>query len=87
MSKTKSPFVSFTLEEVERAEATCFVVRIGKEFYNKDGNFVFSLKEAERHYNILLKNIVLTLEEGTSKQKKAALSCLETLKIEPLRLQ
>ena len=87
MSKNKSPFVGYTLEEIRRSEANSFVIMIGNDFYNKNGDFTFTLAQAEKYYEILLENILITLDEGTPKQKKAALSCLARLHILPLRLQ
>ena len=87
MAKNKNPYKGFTTEEVNRAEANSFVIRIGNDYYNKDGNFTFSLKQAEKYYEILLHNILITIDEGTPKQKKAALACLAKLHIEPLRIQ
>lgn len=86
MNKNKSPFKGLTVEEVRRAEINTFVVLIGNDFYNKNGCFTFTLSQAEKHYEILLENILITLDEGTAKQKKAALSCLSRLHILPLRL-
>lgn len=87
MTKNKNPYKGFTTEEVNRAESNSFVIRIGNDFYQKDGNFTFSLKQAEKYYSILLQNILITLDEGTPRQKKAALACLVRLHIEPLRIQ
>jgi hypothetical protein len=87
MSKTKSPFRGLEIEEVLRAEGIFFVIQIGNDYYNKDGNFTFERKEAERHYNTLLKNIMITIDKGTDRQKNAAMKCLARLHILPLRLQ
>jgi hypothetical protein len=87
MRNLKSPFKNFTLEEIQRAESNSFVIQIGNDFYNKNGDFTFTIGQAEKYYEILLENILITLDEGTPKQKKAALSCLARLHILPLRLQ
>lgn len=87
MGKKKNPFKGFTIEEVLRAESESFVIRIGKEFYNKDGNFVFSYNQACKHYEILLANIIVTLSDGNEKQRITARKCLETLQVLPLRIQ
>jgi predicted Zn-dependent protease len=87
MVKQKSPFIGFTEAEVRRAEANSFVVILGNDLYSKDGNFVFSLTQAEKHYYILLKNILITLDEGNPKQRKSAMHCLGKLHIQPLRIQ
>lgn len=84
--KNKSPFRGFTLDEVLEAESNSFVIQLGNNFYEKEGSFTFSIKEAEKYYDVLLDNILYTIDNGAEKQRKAALSCLATLKILPLRL-
>ena len=86
MAKKKSPFRNFTEKEVLRAEATSYVVLIGNDLYSREGSLVFSLTQAEKHYNTLLQNILLTLDSGNTKQKAAAVHCLRTLKVLPLRI-
>ena len=86
MSKTKSPFISLTLAEVNRAERASFVVLIGNEFYAKDGEYTFTATQASKHYEILLANILHTIDNGTVKQKTAAMKCLSRLHILPLRI-
>lgn len=86
MAKVKSPFKGFTVAEVNKAERNSYVVQIANDFYNKDGEFVFTLNQAEKHYDTLLVNILYTLDNGTQKQKDAALKCLSRLHIYPLRL-
>ena len=87
MAKQKSPFKGFTLQEVKRAEQNSFVVRIGNDFYNNDGNFVFTQSQAEKHYETLLDNILYTIKNGNQKQKTAAEKCLLSLHIQALRIQ
>ena len=87
MPNEKSPFIGFTVEEIFSAEMNSYVIQIGNDFYNKDGNFVFSATQANKHYNILLTNILSTMDKGTFKQKTAALKCLGKLLVYPLRIQ
>ena len=88
MKKSKKrPFAGFTKEEIFRAEANTFVIRIGCDFYSKDGDFAFSRQEAEKYYDILMSNILRTLDEGNEKQYNAAMKCLADLQILPLRVQ
>lgn len=86
MSKVKNPFKNFTIAEVNKAERDSYVLQIGNDFYNRDGNFIFTLAQAEKNYDILLSNILHTIDNGTSKQKSAAMKCLARLHILPLRL-
>jgi hypothetical protein len=87
MSKKKQPFIGFTEEEIFRAEANSYVILIGNDFYSKDGDFAFSKQQAEKYYDILMENILRTLDEGTEKQRIAAMKCLARLQILPLRVQ
>jgi len=86
MAKTKSPFRGFTVAEINRAERDSFVVQVGNDLYAKDGDFIFTLSQAEKHYETLLMNILLTIDEGNHRQKDAAMKCLARLHILPLRL-
>lgn len=86
MSK-KRPFIGFTEEEIFKAEANSFVILIGNDFYMKDGDFAFSKQQAEKYYDILMDNILRTLDEGDQKQRNAAMKCLSRLHILPLRVQ
>ena len=83
----KKPFNGFTEEEIKRAEANSYTILIGSDFYSKDGDFVFSRQQAEKYYDILMNNILRTLDEGNEKQRNAAMRCLNTLQILPLRVQ
>lgn len=86
MAKTKSPFKGLTIGEVNKAERNSFVLQIGNDFYSKNSDFIFTLAQAEKHYETLLMNILLTIDEGSAKQKDAAMKCLARLHVLPLRL-
>ena len=87
MAKTKSPFKGLTIGEVNKAERNSYFIQIGNDAYrNQDGDLIFTLAQAEKHYETLLMNILLTIDEGSTKQKDAAMKCLARLHILPLRL-
>jgi hypothetical protein len=67
-----------TSEEIARVEFNSYIVRIGNDIYNKNGTLSF-------YYN-LLRNIIISIDSGTTKQRNAAMKCLEKLQILPLRL-
>jgi hypothetical protein len=75
-----------TSEEIARVEFNSYIVRIGNDIYNKNGTLSFSLAQAEKHYYNLLRNIIISIDSGTTKQRNAAMKCLEKLQILPLRL-
>lgn len=85
--KEKSPFIGFSIQEINVAERNSFVIQVGNDFYSKDGSFVFTLAQAQKSYEILLLNIIDTINGGTPKQRAAALNCLARLHIMPLKLQ
>jgi hypothetical protein len=88
MAKRKGPFRGYSEKEVLEAEASSFVIQCGNDYWsNNSGDFVFTQSQAERHYNSLLSNIILTLKEGNEMQKRSARKCLEKLWILPLRIQ
>jgi hypothetical protein len=87
MAKNKGPFRGFTIEDVIEAETHGFAVQLGNDFYSKNGSFVFSYSEANKHYKNILSKIVYAINNGTNKQQKDALRCLVNFKVLPLRWQ
>lgn len=87
MAREKSPFRSLTVGEVNKAERNSYVVQIGNDLYrDNEGDLIFTASQAEKYYEILLNNILHTIDNGTAKQKAAAMKCLARLHILPLRL-
>lgn len=86
MAKEKSPYKNFTIAEANKAERDSYTIQIGNEFYNKDGDYVFTAAQAGKYYETLLNNIIYTIDGGNPKQRSAAMKCLEKLRIHPLRL-
>jgi len=85
---TKNPFVSYTVEEILNAERDSFVVQIGYDLYrNKKKEHIFSRAEAEKHYNLILRNILHSIAHGDAKQRTSATRCLSGLSILPFRFQ
>lgn len=74
-------------KEIEEMECNAFVIQISADFYSKNGKYSFSPMQADKYYSIILDNILRTLENGESKQKKAAMRCLSRLHVYPLRIQ
>lgn len=86
MSNKNSPFKNGTIQEVFRAEIDSYIIQVGSDFYDNDGDYTFSSSQASKNYNIILKNILYSLANGNEKQKKAAARCLLNLHILPLRI-
>jgi hypothetical protein len=87
MIKQKSPFKGFTVEEVLKIERNSFVIQLGNDFYNKDGNFTFSESQVNKYYNSILNKILYAISNGTDKQKRDAIKCLSTFRVFSLRIQ
>jgi hypothetical protein len=86
MAKIKSPFRNFSLSEVNKAEKNSYTIQIGRDFYSKDGVFVFTANQANKYYDVLLSNILYTMKNGDTKQKLAATKCLTSLHVHPFKL-
>lgn len=86
MIKEKSPFKSFTVEEVFNAEATNYTIQVGSDFYCHDGGMVFSKKTAALFYNKILGQVINMMNNGNTKQKQSAHRILRNLKVLPLRI-
>ena len=86
MSKEKSPFVSYTFEEIMDHEAVTYVVQLGTDVWNVKGQWAFNKKSANMYYNKILRQIMHTLRTGNEKQIHNAKIMLATLRILPLRI-
>lgn len=86
MAKSKKVFISKEIEDVFKNEEKYFVIRIGNDFYNKNGSHAFTLSQAEKHYNFLLNSILHSIKNGNKKQKDAALRCLLNFQIIQLKI-
>jgi len=82
----KSPFVGYTVEEVVSSEAVLFMVQVGKNVLEIDGQYFFLRKAAVTHYNRILKDLIIRIYNGDDKAQKQAKSVLPYLRIVPLRL-
>ncbi len=85
MNKEKNPFKNFSLSEINKIERSFYLIQIGNDFYSHDGDFIFSASEAEKYYEMLLQNILNTIDNGNNKQRAAAMKCLIRLHILPLK--
>ena len=85
MSK-KNVFVNGESREILEMESMYYTIILGKDFYKKNNAYAFSLNQARKHFSNIVDDIATTLQNGTEAQKKAALKCLETLSIQPLKI-
>lgn len=84
--KSKSPYKAYTIDEIEIAEASSYVIQVGADFFCHKGMFCFSEKSAVTLYNKILANLADLLANGDAKQRKEARNCLSSLKVMQLRI-
>lgn len=82
----KSPFISYTLEQIFAYEAITYVIIAGIDFFNIDGNYFFSKSKAVRNYNKLARQLSNKILTGTKKERRSAKMILENLRIEQMRI-
>lgn len=83
--KFKSPYVGFTVEEIAKAEAGSYVIQLGGEFFDYQGNFTFTREAAERFYDELYTGLHEMLNDQRKIDKSEVLTTLLNLRISPLR--
>lgn len=82
----KSPFVSYTAEEILAIEAVTFVLQVGSDMLEIKGNWFFTKKSVNTYYNRVLREILDQLANGNKKQKRSAERALRGLRVLPLRI-
>ena len=82
----KSPFVSYTPEQIFAYESVTYVVVAGSDFYDVNGNYFFNKSSAIRHCNKIARQLTEYLRTGTRKEKKNAKRVLENLRVESMRI-
>ena len=85
MSK-KSPFISYTVDEIFAQEAVSYIVIAGVDVFNSRGDWIFDKKNAIRYYNKILNEVMHQLSMGNKKQQFNARRVLNNLRVEPLRI-
>ena len=87
MPKKKNPFVNYTPEQVFLSESMLYVIQVGSEVFERDGQWFFVKKSAKLYYNRILKELLKQLHNGTAREQKRAKKILIDFKIVPLRMQ
>lgn len=82
----KSPFVNYTPEQVFAREAIGYVIVAGYTMFDVRGKFIFDKKSADRFYKKILKELMISLGNGTKREKREALRVLRNLRVERLRI-
>lgn len=86
MSKSKSPYKNYSVEEIAQAEATNFVILLGHDLFNYEGKYVFIKEDAELYHEQIIGGLMEILESGSPSEIQEAEVCLFHLKILPFRL-
>lgn len=83
----KSPFRSYSEEDIAATEFGTFVIQVGDDFFTTpNGKMAFSLERAENFYEDILGGLMAMKKEGTEVEKEDARKCLLLLRIFPLRI-
>lgn len=86
MTKAKSPFRGYDVQDVFDTEASHFALQLGNDYYSKNGDLVFSKKDVEKHYTTILSKILDAIHSGNEKNRANAIKCLETFRVHKLRI-
>jgi len=82
----KSPFGKYTLEQVELAEATNYIILLGHDLFHYEGKYTFAKEDAEEFHEQIIGGLMEILENGSPAEIEEAEVCLFHLKILPFRL-
>ena len=86
MPKPKSPFRTYTAEQILRYEPITYVIVAGTDFYDVNGNYFFNKGGAVRNYNKIYRQLIVQMQSGTKKEQKNARRVLLNLRIENMRI-
>lgn len=83
--KEKSPYVEFSIEEIQQAEMNAWTIQLGGEFFDYKGRYSFTRETAEKFYDELFTGLREMLQDQKKRDKAEVLSTLLNLRISPLR--
>jgi hypothetical protein len=82
----KSPFRTYTSEQILKYEAITYVIVAGTDFYDVNGNYFFNKNGAIRNCNKIYRQLMVQMQSGTKKEQRNARRVLENLRVEPMRI-
>lgn len=88
MAKEKNPYVSYSLEDIQRIESN-FAIQLNDDlFYTEDGRYSFKMDKAEYFFNELKHGLSEIVKSDTEDddQLEHAWTCLLNLRIFPIRI-
>lgn len=83
----KSAYRHFTEEQVQKAEATSYVLQIGVDLFYEGERCAFSKKKTEKFYEYVLLGLKDLIKNGSEEEKQDAVRSCYNLRIIPLRIQ
>ena len=86
MAKKKDPFVNYTTKQIFASESMLYVLQVGKDVFEANGQWFFVERAATSHYNRILKILSENIKCGTPREKRRANKILPDLRILPLRM-
>lgn len=86
MAKKKDPFVNYTTQQIFISESMLYVLQVGRDVFEADGQWFFVEKTAIKYYNQILRLLMDDLEKGTPRQQRRANKALQNFRILPLRM-
>jgi hypothetical protein len=86
MGKKKSPYIGYTIEEVNKMENGYFNLQFGGDFILDGEHFLFTKAEISRLYKKYLKDLTEIIEDGSEKDRKYALDLIATMTVKQMRL-
>lgn len=86
MKTNKGPFGEYSVEDIFKAEASSYVIQVGVDLFDNNGQMIFSKKAAIMYYNKILNELMNVIDGGDDTERADAMRCLRTLHIMPLRI-
>lgn len=82
----KSPFVSYTPEQIFAAENNAFVIQVGLDVFSIQEQWHFTRWSAHAYFNKVIHELKHELKHGNKKQRSEAVEMLGHVRIMPLRI-
>jgi len=86
MAKEKDPFVNYTVEQIFISESMLYILQVGREVFEVDGQWFFVKATVANHYKKIFNMLVDDLKNGTPREKRRANKIMPDLRILPFRM-
>ena len=85
MKKKRSPFVTYTTDDILASEEDTYVIQVGEDFFSTDTDITFGKNAADSYYEQVVMALKDQLKNGNKKDRKEARDLLQSVRIIPLR--